>query len=79
MKIQNRRIRFLLILTLVLLPSWFIFSGTGNALGSSSGETWELTADAVARTAAGDCPVGKVCREFCYLGQPQGDFLCFND
>lgn len=79
MKLQKKATRILVLLSLVLIPSWFIFTGTGEAIGTGPGGAWELTPTAVQRTAAGDCPGVMKCREYCYYGEPQGDFMCFNN
>lgn len=76
---ERRRITVIsLIAAVVVLGSMVLLPGAGTALGPIEGGGWELTTEAQIRTAAGDCPAGMVCLEWCYNGQATGDFMCFN-
>ena len=80
MKMFGRPTRILLFVMLALaLGGALLLAGDGNALENLPGQQWELTPTAVARTAAGDCPTGMLCRELCYYSVPQGEFMCFNN
>ncbi len=86
MKTSQRLTRTLLITILLLGALWIASPPSGEALDSDPFHgneiTWELTGDAIQRTAAGDCSdTGSLdtCREECYLGYATGNFDCFSN
>ena len=75
----KRPTRILLLTALAVVLSWFLYTGVVMALENFPGQTWEVTQTAAQKQAAGDCTSTMVCRELCYYGVPQGQFMCFNN
>ncbi len=71
--------RILLLTALAVVLSWSLYTGVVMALENFPGQTWDVTQTAAEKQAAGDCTPDMVCRELCYFGVPQGDFMCFNN
>jgi hypothetical protein len=78
MRRRLRRTTHVLAVALLIGGPIILFPGFGEAVGPVDGGEWVKTAEAAARTAAGDCDAGSICLEWCFNGVPSGDFTCFD-
>lgn len=76
---DGKRLTGIVLLVILAFGAGWLLPRAGAALDSGTHEQWVITAEAAARTEAGECPFSDrpVCRELCYYWVPTGDFMCF--